>query len=322
MTHKRILNLGEQEKVVKKVNIPQIISKEQFEKAQRICESRTGHKIAKEATSRGKLIGYKQSLDVWCRKMECTCGSSFNRKTWHNTDGGRQYGYECYGQIRTGTVETRRRKGLSTEGICDSKMWSGWKLDMMAHEVFSRIFIDKKTILKIANEALENHIEDVESDKNMIVIEALKKELEKSEKRLENYMEMRADGEITKEVFLAKKEEIETDMNKTKGRLKELVPDNVDDEIIDIQTRLENLKKALEKKVTIRKNRKVSEALIDAYVTKIVSGRESCKWYLNFGEGNISMNVKGFHQKDKKTEVEVLESTLSLVDDDTGCYRK
>lgn len=325
LTHKRIINMGEKEMMQKEVDIPVIISKEQFMLAQKIRLSKTEYKKAMD-DKRMVRSGRKRSLDVWCRKMICSCGGKFNRKTWHNTGSGPQYGYACYRQISTGTVETRKRKGLSTEGICQSKMWSGWKLDMMAHEVFKNIFYNKKKVLEIAMKAIEKHIDDIESDSTVLIVKSLKREIEKNEKRLDNYTEMRADGEITKEVFLSKKKEIEETIENINEQLREYGIDNIQETKDILYKKLEELKKALEKKVTIRKDRKVSEALIDAFVDKIVVEKGKCKWYLNFSNGTIIMNVNGVHKNDYNTTVNVFRdysdySTLSLDCTKSGSYR-
>lgn len=65
---------------------PAIISKEQWQLANDILNS----KEAKAVAERNR--GVRPSLDVWCKKLKCKCGGSFNRHKWHVTkDGSKLY---------------------------------------------------------------------------------------------------------------------------------------------------------------------------------------------------------------------------------------
>lgn len=109
----------------------------------------------------------------------------------------------CYSQIRNGTIRTRLKKGLPTDGICTSQMIPGWKLQFMAKNLFREFLRNTDRILDIAEEMLEKHIDDEEvTEDNTELIAQKKAELEKLEKRLNKLISMRADDEITKEQFM------------------------------------------------------------------------------------------------------------------------
>lgn len=106
LEQKKIKNYGDVDKITTEGNHTPIISKEQFEKVQEILDNKS--QSINNKGRRGKNI----PKDVWCQKLKCECGSSYNRVTWHITPEGRQYAYQCYNQIRTGSVRTREKKDL------------------------------------------------------------------------------------------------------------------------------------------------------------------------------------------------------------------
>ena len=119
-----------------------IITKEEFERVQEMLKEKTASRNNKGA--RGKHT----ANDVWCKKLKCVCGSSFNRRVWHRVNGVPQYAYQCYHQIKTGTIATRQKKGLSVEGVCEVPMIPGWKLEVMADVIFQKFWTDREGVIK------------------------------------------------------------------------------------------------------------------------------------------------------------------------------
>ena len=85
LEQKKINNFGEVDKVIVEGRHTPIVTKEQFEKVQQILSSKS------ESVHNKGCRGKKISKDVWCRKMKCECGSSYNRVTWHKSSEGPQY---------------------------------------------------------------------------------------------------------------------------------------------------------------------------------------------------------------------------------------
>lgn len=136
-------------------------------------------------------------------------------------DRGKQYGYQCYSSIRTGTVRTRLNKGLPIDGICQTPMIAGWKLQMMAKYIFKNYLSDTDQVLSLAESMLEKHIDDEEEVcDNTDIINQKKEELQKLLKRLDNLIEMRADGELTRDIFILKKESTENSISQLKKNLR------------------------------------------------------------------------------------------------------
>ena len=133
--------------------------------------------------------------------------------------------------MRTGSIKTRINKGLSTDGICEMSMIAGWKLQMMAKFVFQHFLKNTVEVITLAAEMLNKHLDDLEED-HEAEIQDLEAQINKLAKRLDNLVEMRADGEISRDVFLQKKSDIETQINTLQNQLNSLKPNKavVEDE--------------------------------------------------------------------------------------------
>lgn len=313
LEQKRSRNFGEIEKQVVKIDdLEPIITKTQFELAEKIRTSKKASKM--NVGAKGSAKGRKQSLDIWCRKMVCECGSSFNRRVWHIASSGEpQYGYSCYNQLATGTKKTRENKGLSTEGICESKMMTEWKLNLMASELFKRVFVDKKAILAIAESAIQKHISDKESSKNNDIIESLQKELEKQKRKADNLIDMRMSEEISKEIFLIKKEEVDSKIKILEEQLGQYDIENLENETDNLLSKLEVIKFALEQQIDFDNGNKISESMIDAFVEKIVVGRDYCSWYLRFFPEPVKLTTDNRRKQNAKAYIIEEDCSLQFV---------
>ena len=70
-----------------------------------------------------------------------------NRRIAHKAkDGNLSYIYQCYGQLRTGTPESRRKKGLEVDGICDNSSFMEWKLEVQVDFIFKKLLSNKEVI--------------------------------------------------------------------------------------------------------------------------------------------------------------------------------
>lgn len=276
LEQKKINNFGEIERLRVRGRHEPIISEEEFNKVQEIMESRR-IKNPNNKTGR-KKIGKKPVSDVWCRLLVCSCGCTFNRKVWHNSSNGVRYGYQCYSQIRNGTVKTRLKKGLPIDNICTSQMIAGWKLQLMAKHIFRNYLKNKSRILAIANEMLEQNISDkITTEDNSDLIQQKNNEIAKLEKRMGNLITMRADGEISKEVFLSQKADIEIKVSELREQIAELTPyeTNEEYESPDYEERITILRYALERYIDFESDKDVPESVVEAFVEKIVVNENS-----------------------------------------------
>ena len=262
LEQKKINNFGEVDKVIVEGRHTPIVTKEQFEKVQQILSSKS------ESVHNKGCRGKKISKDVWCRKMKCECGSSYNRVTWHKSSEGPQYAYQCYSQIRTGTFKTRERKGLSTEGICVTKMVPRWKLEVMADIIFQKFWNDREGVLAIANEMLDNCYENEHDNEVLDRKRDLEDKMELWNRKYNNLLDMRMAGEIEKDRYDEKREQILKEQQHLKKQL-EIIGGETglsDDIYMD---KVEILKYGLEQNFNFS-TRHIPEEVIDAFIKEII----------------------------------------------------
>lgn len=302
LEQKKIRNFGDVENIVVKGRHEPIITEEEFERVQKIMNSHRSKQKNNVAGQRRNPSGERQPVDVWTKLMVCECGHQFNRKVWHKNNEGKQYGYQCYSSIRTGTVQTRLNKGLSIEGICETPMIAGWKLQMMAKEIFRNYLKDTAKVIALANTMLEKHIDDKEEiEDNSAIIQQKEDEIKKLNKRLDNLIEMRADGEISREMFKSKQIEINERVAILQDELNKLLPEEEPEvEEATHDEKILVLKYALDHWTDFGDEEDIPESVIEAFVSKIVASKDGFDWYLRFNPDNEPKKCK-VDGKRKKT---------------------
>lgn len=286
LEQKKINNFGEVDKVIVEGRHTPIVTKEQFEKVQQILSSKS------ESVHNKGCRGKKISKDIWCRKMKCECGSSYNRVTWHKSSEGPQYAYQCYSQIRTGTFKTRERKGLSTEGICVTKIVPRWKLEVMADIIFQKFWNDREGVLAIANEMLDNCYENEHDNEVLDRKRDLEDKMELWNRKYNNLLDMRMAGEIEKDRYDEKREQILKEQQHLKKQL-EIIGGETglsDDIYMD---KVEILKYGLEQNFNFS-TRHIPEEVIDAFIKEIIVCQDGFIWKLNLTpDDELKMQVDG-----------------------------
>ena len=284
LEQKKINNFGEVDKIVVEGSHTPIVTKEQFEKVQQMLDGKS------ESVHNKGRRGKKVSNDVWCRKMKCECGSSYNRVTWHNSPEGPQYAYQCYNQIRTGSVKTRERKGLSTEGICVTKMVPRWKLEVMADMIFQKFWNDREGVLAIANEMLDNCYENEHDNEALDRKRDLEDKMESWNRRYNNLLDMRMAGEIEKDRYDEKREQILKEQQRLKEQL-EMIDEEIGISDDIYQDKVEILKYGLEQNFNFST---IPEEVIDAFVQEIIVCKDGFIWKLNLiPDDELKLQVDG-----------------------------
>lgn len=283
LEQKKINNLGDIAKTVVRGTHEPIITEDEFDLVQKKIEQRHGELVNLDHGKHLQL-GKRKPSDVWTELLICECGHKFNRKVWHIKGDEIQYGYQCYGTISTGTVQTRLNKGLSIEGVCRVPMFPGWKLQMMAKHIFREYMSDTAQVLALAESMLAKHIDDPEPiENNERIIKQKQDERDKYNKRLHNLIEMRADGELSREVFLQKKEEVESRLAQLDKELSELAPVEDDpEEQATHEEKITILRYYLEQSISPTDTEDIPENVIRAFVKKIVVHEHSFDWYVRF----------------------------------------
>lgn len=297
LEQKKVINYGDVENIVVEGKHEPIISKEDFERVQEKLNSR---RQEMPYVKTGRLPkGIRPPTSVWCTLLRCVCGHKFNRRKWNRSATGTQYGYQCYDSIHTGTVQTRENKGLSTDDVCDTPMIQEWKLQMMAKAIFDNAPLEIDDIIALASSMIEKHINDKPDDvkNNSKVIEDIQAKISKLQKRVEGLILMRADGEISKEMYLNQKEQTESEIKALEDKLEKLISNDtpiVEKSSESIAERLTVLKNALNTYAVFDTENDVPDRIIDAFVEKVVVSKDSFDWYLRYApEIAVNCNVEG-----------------------------
>lgn len=258
LTHKREKINDRSQRISKKGNFEPIIEWEIWNKVQKSIDSRINHDFNNK--SRGIMV----SQDVYCRKMRCECGRRFRK------DKGRKDGmatYKCYNIIENGSKSTREKEGLSMEGYCELPGIIDWKLQLYTKRVFEFLTIDidkiKQDILSAIEECFIDRANGVDYDKDR---NRMKDTIHKLELRIEKLTDMRADGEITKEEFISRREKAKEEILELENKLMEMpnTPNcfrGKEDCIKTAETFLDNALQLADKEV--------SDDLIEVYVNSI-----------------------------------------------------
>ena len=198
------------------------------------------------------------------------------------------YSYQCYSSIKTGTVRTRLNKGMSIEGICPVPMIPGWKLAMMAKRIFKEFSKDIPPIADLALSIIDKHKNDKKKQvDNTDMLRQHDDERARLQKRLDNLIEMRADGEITKEMFQAKASEIKIGLKELEENMKKL-EQTAETNNTSPESKTALLKQQINQMVCLSDDGDVPDGLLHAFVSKIVVHEDSFDWYLRFRSDNGS----------------------------------
>ncbi|MDD4495980.1 MAG: recombinase family protein [Eubacteriales bacterium] len=320
LTQKKIKNYGEIEKTTVQGNHDAIVTVEEFERVQTIMESK---RSSCKNLNTGRSTGKRPRTTVWGKLLICECGHKFSMRVWDRKDRIANAAYQCYNSVHTGSYESRKKRGLPLDDICQTPMIPEWRLQMMANYIFRKYLSEKDKVLMLANSMLEAHIADTEDmDDYGTLIEEKTSELSRLNKKLDNFIEMRSEGEISKEMFKTKATELEPKILKLQSEIAELETKQIEvPEIVDYQEKLTVLQYALEQYTNADEN-DVPESVIEAFVEKIVASKDGFDWYLRF-DGNptnpLHCTTKG--KRKSTTSISVAgELSPAIHKPSTGCY--
>ena len=200
-------------------DFPAIVSQEIWDKAQAIRESRMKPAlVSAEKTTHSK----RDSRDIWVNKLRCSCGSSYRKNKWHTKlDGKTSYGYQCYNQLNNGIRRKRAEIGLDTEGYCDSRMITDWKLDFMAKALLEHLWQERKESVLIALDLIRHYYKEERTLDNKSDAASIQARIDKANSRLANLIAMRADGEISKDEYQSMRSPIDKEIKELQKALED-----------------------------------------------------------------------------------------------------
>ena len=289
LEQKKINNYDEVDKIEITGKHEPIISEELFNDCQRRLDAKTVNRL------RGKHA-INPPKSAYARILKCQCGSNFERRKWHKYKDGRiRYGFECYKQKNHGSYRTRLKKGLDTTGCCTTKMFPEWKLKIVAHWLFNDLWKERDKIINRAIEMLNATIKDENVVDYTDEVKELNKKRKKYEEKLSNLVELRVEGDISKEVYEEKKGVFKKQIEYIDSEL--LKRDVKNSAIVsNVKTQIQLLTDLLEKKYDVISG-DIPEDIVETFIDQIVVHDDYFEWRLRTSTEPVLCKVEG-NEKD------------------------
>ncbi len=321
LEQKRINNLDMSTYEYVEGDFPAIVSQEVWDKAQKIRESRMKPSVVSTTkTTHSK----RDSKDIWVNKLRCSCGSSFRKDKWHTKlDGKISYGYQCYNQINNGNKKKREALGLDTEGYCDIKMITDWKLDFMAKELLEHLWQDRKASVIIAIDLIKRYYKDERLSENQHDAVSIKAKIDKAQTRLTNLIAMRADGELSKEEYQTMRKPIDAEIQQLQERLNQAPNDEQPKNGLELDGIISTLNTLIDFSGT-----KISEEVINQFIYRVTPTSDTTfDWYVNLnGTADVRATFTAEGRKNravvKLEEIEQISSLHRKENEDNGMFLK
>lgn len=321
LEQKRINNLDMSTYEYVEGDFPAIVSQEVWDKAQKIRESRMKPSLVSTSkTTHSK----RDSKDIWVNKLRCSCGSSFRKDKWHTKlDGKISYGYQCYNQINNGNKKKRAALGLDTEGYCDIKMITDWKLDFMAKELLEHLWQDRKASVLIAIDLIKRYYKDDRLNENQHDAVSIKAKIDKAQTRLTNLIAMRADGELSKEEYQTMRMPMDVEIQQLQEKLNQAPTDEQPKSGLQLDGIISMLNTLIDFSGT-----KVSKDIINQFVYRVTPTSDTTfDWYVNLnGTADVRATFTAEGRKNravvKLEEIEQISSLHRKENEDNGMFLK
>ena len=142
--------------------------------------------------------------------------------------------------------------------------------------------------------------------------------------KLDNYIEMRAEGDIDKNSFTQKTSELRAEIRKLSDEIEALEDKQNDEpEIVDYKEKLTVLQYALVQYTNPDEN-DIPESIIEAFVEKIVVKKDGFDWYLRFdGDPNDPLHLKTEGRRRQNSSVSTVGGHLPTTPfGDAGSYQR
>ena len=285
LEQKKINNYDEVDKIEIMGKHEPIISEELFNDCQRRLDAKTVNRL------RGKHA-INPPKSAYARILKCQCGSNFERRKWHKYKDGRiRYGFECYKQKNHVSYRTRLKKGLDTTGCCTTKMFPEWKLKIVAHWLFNDLWKERDKIINRAIEMLNATIKDENVVDYTDEVKELNKKRKKYEEKLSNLVELRVEGDISKEVYEEKKGAFKKQIEYIDSEL--LKRDVKNSAIVsNVKTQIQLLTDLLEKKYDVISG-DIPEDIVETFIDQIVVHDDYFEWRLRTSTEPVLCKVEG-----------------------------
>lgn len=275
--NKKRRSINKSERIYTKVSediIPPIIDEDLWQ----ICQRSLAKNLPENFQSKKKCGKKTAAKDVYAKKLRCSCGHTFRKNIWYRGKHGNTYGYTCYNVLNNGR-STHYDDGETADSLnmCNMPAISELKIKIQAQKIFSSLLESQE----LAEDVIEAKKKSKTKNDNGIQreINTAIKTVDKLRERNKRYINLHADGDISREEYLTLKKENEDNIRQLETKiesLKEKINDRKDPEIDT-----EQIKKILNTILDCRYD--VSPDLIDKFVYQItVESPTHFIWKLHF----------------------------------------
>lgn len=270
LEQKRVNNRDKSSYICVAGNFPAIIHPEDWYKVQEI---KAGRMMESFNPQTGKKVRHSmpQKRDLWGTRLRCSCGCSFRRNRWHkNANAPDSFGYQCYNILNNGSGKKRREAGADDTGYCDQPMIADWKLEVMGKAILEQIFGQKQELIQYTMDLIRRcDRSQSPRESNLANIHGRMEQIKTKKERL---VDMRTDGEITKEEFLSQRQKLDAELQRLTKKAATIDFD---------RPQWSRIEEALREILDITQP-KPNPDLIRKFVSRIVpDGKSNFHWYLN-----------------------------------------
>ena len=142
-------------------------------------------------------------------------------------------------------------------------------------------------------------------------------------KKMDAYIEMRAEGDLSREMYRMKCAELEPKMQKLSEEIEKLSAEAKPKEVVDYTEKLTVLQYALEQYTQRDEGQDVPECVVEAFVTRIVVSKDGFDWYLRFdGDPDKPLHCQLDGKRKQTTKIKVSGDISPAMDNSaTGCHQ-
>ena len=190
ITHKRVINMGEENQYYIKEHHTAIIEPELFDKVQQILEKRAGSR------SKGKRRGNYSRKYPFSSRIYCGfCGTVLTRRNWNSKTKNETPVWHCMNFVKRGKQECPKCKA-------------------MRETVIENCFVDAYKILcsnkgDIVNKFITRINSIITENSSSKLIENIETEKEKLKSKMNKLIDLSLDNAIDRETFLERKEKMQ-----------------------------------------------------------------------------------------------------------------
>ncbi len=255
---KRIKNLDESTFILKKGDFEPIVSEALWRQCEEIRKSRI--RTLQMPSGEERRQGTRIIQHLWVRKLRCRCGAGYNRFKWRVLqDGTPVYGYQCNYRTQNPAKSFVEKNHLAGQKSCDAISICEWKLDLMAKQIFDKLWGDQQEAVLKACQMVESCLRS-SAAQTVKDQENFRRTMEKLEQRMLNLAQMRADGELTKDQYQKLYAQAAKELEALQRQ--QAQPEEIDEQN---QLDLKAIRQGLSKLVDTSSPR-ISEELIDEFV--------------------------------------------------------